>query len=367
MYVSLGRAPRRRPAERSASFTLSNSSSGRGRLSSTSMIAVPYFDTSLASAARSAASVASARTSSASSEPDATALYGLAVSIAATSVKVSPLPSFSIRRECTPSSRVTRRICDSSESTTAAHSRAHCARRSSSICRYSPWSSSTSCTRPRPSVRTRMLPGCASQCTQPETNIISPHTCPSSRATPRGSRPSARTDAASDAGVPASKSIVSTRAELSCACTRGTRTRSPKRRARHALHFSALRASLRKSSSSGRLSRTSSTSHSKPNDGSSSRTTRTRAARSPTSVRSMSCNGGCCTFTASMRPSASERARCTCASEADAMGSRSNSAKSASTGAPSSSCSISRTRSYGVRGAQSKSGRRARRYGSGTR
>ena len=180
---------------------------------------------------------------------------------------------------------------------------------------------------------TSMFPGCGSAWKKPLTRICSQYASIMMRATTFGSMPAATSSSVAEILMPSMYSIVSTRRAVRSHTIAGTRT-SP-RCARSRATRSALRPSRSKSSSRGtftRISRATTRKSKRDSSRASSATSSVTLRRSVSTTRSMPAY---CTFTAASRPSC-VRARCTCASDAAAIGSREKLANASSGAAPSS-------------------------------
>ena len=197
--------------------------------------------------------------------------------------------------------------------------------------------------------------------------VISANVLATKLATSAGSKPFATIAARSATGIPSIHSMQRTRDEERSGAGLGTRTRAhpgasaasageDERRSRQPLrpralltperaesrfrwHRSALRASERKSSSRGRFASISSTSHDRSKPSKRTLAAATSAATVATSALQASRRPRCWTLTARTLPSLAT-ALWTCASEAEATGTRSNDAKSVSGRSPRSSAIV---------------------------
>ena len=245
-----------------------------------------------------------------------------------------------------------------SAAATPAASRARIRRASSSAPSRKP--AGTSCTMPKSTKQsansprspgsTSRFPGCGSAWKNACRNTWVAYE-PSSASTSRaGSTPARRRRARSVMRIPGRYSVTSTRVRVNSGTTAGMRT--PGVPAKLRAMRSALAASSVKSSSRARLDSSWSSRSAKPSEPSSPSIARTATRRVERSAESAARTSGRCTFTATSRPSC-RVARCTCASDADAIGRRQTRANSSSGGAPSSSQSTRRTSVYGCGRARS--------------
>mmetsp|Transcript_12454 Transcript_12454/g.30668 ORF Transcript_12454/g.30668 Transcript_12454/m.30668 type:complete len:382 (-) Transcript_12454:355-1500(-) len=372
--VSVLSPPNRAVALLRASLAFRMSSRSRGEVSSTSTIPCRYADTLLDSCVRCSSLVPCGSKRSSALPLRTMVSHSLALSMAAIRVCERSFPGnrFSIHLERIPSRFDEIFMASASARTMPFHSSHSSSRRGFSSSLYSPWSRRTSCGggpgpgRPSPPpARTRMFPGCGSQCTKPDLKMSCANTQERSLATSLGATPWRSMPSTSSMLHPRSKLIVSTLGVDSSRRISGTTTEPPNP-SRIARQRSAFSASARKSSSFGMLAFISSTSHWNPNSGWNARTSFSRLSTMRTSVRAICFRWSCWTLTATSVPSR-RTARWTCASEADAIGTVSNSRKSSDTGPPSSSRRTPSTSGQSLAGASSKHPRIVSTYSVGIR
>ena len=169
-----------------------------------------------------------------------------------------------------------------------------------------------------------MFPGCGSPCTNPWHSSVRAKVSASASAASRGSTPAALSAGPSSILAPRTNSIVSTFPVVSGQNTAGVTMRGSSASARPAR--SHMRPSSSKSSSRVSRSANSGTRNVKSKLGNATVTADVMSLIVARSTSNCRLKPGLCTLTATSSPSA-VTARCTCASDAAATGSRSNDAK----------------------------------------